>query len=463
MLAALFVVPAAAYKTSSSKGLWPSQWHAELNIAFDDATADPLRPLQYTQNHNMDVDETPAAINPDLASQSRLGALFLTNIAKFSAATKFVRNTLTAGQPEGMENHNFVTAAGSTIDLGVKFNSLPKASDDLIKIDSNGNFITTGISSTARGMLGRYSGFNINLHSMSDFINPDGTVKLHPSGANKDKPYSTEYNISFVAYDNEVLGTNAAIIFISGSASGWTSWTSAVRNVYFCNLNIGRSAKYHRITFTTDYAKGLEGEDMVTMYIDGEKATTFSAPAYRAYNKDLGDSVTFGLYNCGYFNQTAINGQVDMTVSIDQFSVYGTALTPVDGTMSTFKEEAPLYPEEFKETVEAAKAMDPTPYSKKSWKAVEEALKKADKLPAVGEMTKDNVTQEQLDAIVQEINSAIANLKYNDFNSVVDEKRILVPYSFYNPADPLTPGRMQRFCSPTPTTTLLSTRSTEAR
>ncbi|MBQ2253123.1 MAG: hypothetical protein II328_03975, partial [Clostridia bacterium] len=68
MLAALFVVPAAAYKTSSSKGLWPSQWHAELNIAFDDATADPLRPLQYTQNHNMDVDETPAAINPDLAS-----------------------------------------------------------------------------------------------------------------------------------------------------------------------------------------------------------------------------------------------------------------------------------------------------------------------------------------------------------------------------------------------------------
>ncbi|MBQ2252367.1 MAG: hypothetical protein II328_00130, partial [Clostridia bacterium] len=176
--------------------------------------------------------------------------------------------------------------------------------------------------------------------------------------------------------------------------------------------------------------------DMVTLYIDGEKATTFSAPAYRAYNKDLGDSVTFGLYNCGYFNQTAINGQVDMTVSIDQFSVYGTALTPVDGTMSTFKEEAPLYPEEFKETVEAAKAMDPTPYSKKSWKAVEEALKKADKLPAVGEMTKDNVTQEQLDAIVQEINSAIANLKYNDFNSVVDEKRILVPYSFYNPADP---------------------------
>lgn len=436
MLAALFAVPALAYDTSSNEGLWPSKWHAELNIAFDDATASPLRPLQYTQSHNFDEGSSPEAINPDLAAQSRKGALYLTNNAKFSAATKFVRNTLTAGQPEGLDNHNFVTAAGSTIDFGVKFTALPKASDDIIKIDADGNFTTAGISSTARGMLGRYLGFNINLHSMSDFINPDGSVKVHPSGSNKDKPYSTEYNLSFVAYDNEKLGTNAAIIFITGSATGWTSWTSSVRNVYFCNLDIGRSAKYQRFTLTTDYAKGLAGEDMVTLYIDGKKATTFEAPAYRAYSATLGDSLTMGLYTNGYCEAAAHNGEVSLMASLDQFSVYGTALTPVDGTMSTFKEEAPLYREEFKETVEAAKAIDPTLYSKKSWKAVETALKKADKLPAVDEMNKDNVTQEELDAIVHEINSAIENLKYNDFNSVVEEKRIFVPYSFFNPSDP---------------------------
>ncbi len=437
MLAAIFAVPAAAY-AKAQEGLWPSVWHANLNIGFEDATASPLRPLSYTQATNADTTQgdVAEAINPDIKKQSRLGALYITNNGKFSASTRYVRNVLEAGQPD-TTNHNFVTAEGSTIDFGIKLSQLPKLTDEIMKVDADGNFTTTGISSTARGFFGRYLGFNLTLHSVSDFINPDGTVKVHTSGTNKNKPYSTEYNLSIVAYDNEKLGTNAAIIFISGSATGFTSWTTSVRNVYFCNLNIGRTAKYHRFTLTTDYSAGLEGKDMVTLYIDGKKATTFEAPAYRGYNATLGDSLSLGLYNSGY-HEPALNGFSTMAVSLDQLSVYGTALTPKGGDLCVFNEDkdAPIYPDEYKAALDAAKAMDSSVYSKKSWQAVEDVLKRAEKLPAVDEMNKENVTQKELDEIVFDLNAAIENLKYNDFNSVINERRFYLPFSFFSDEDP---------------------------
>ncbi len=439
MLAALFVVPTYAYKTAGAD-LWPSEWHADLNITFSGKTAAPLGNLYYTQSSNV----TDATVNPDIAADAN-GYLYLNTSLTVAAPTNFLRTTLEAGQVN-TTNNNFVTDEGSTIDLAVKFRDLPKATSEIIKIDpTTGEFATSdangSISSNARGQMGRYLGFTLNVHSVADFINPDGSVKVHPSGTNKDKPYSTEYYISFVEYDNDVLGTNAAIIFISGSATGWTSWTTSVREVYFCNLDIGAASEYHRYTFTTDYSKGLAGEDMVTLYIDGEKATTFSAPAYRSYNATLGDYVNFGLNLNGYcetYPSTHITmpNQVTMSVMLDQLSIYGTALTPKDANPSTFNEEAPLYTEDYEDAIARAQAIAPDAYSKKSWKALEDALALADELPPVSEMAKPEVTQADLDAVTQAIEQAIDGLKFNDFSSVVDERRLMIPFSYYNATSP---------------------------
>ncbi len=432
MLASLFCVPAIAYETAQP-ALWPSDWHADLNLAFRDATAAPLASLMYTQSVPTSAQTQATAINPDIAAQANSGALHLTADGKIEAATGYIRNILSAGQPD-TTNHNFVTAEGSTMDLAVRFNELPTAKEDIIKIDANGDFITTGISSNARGQLGKNLGFVVNFHSASDFINPDGSVKLHTSGSNAGNPYSTDYYLSFVAYDNAVLGTNAAIIFVTGTTSSWTSWTSCVREVYFCNLDFGADAEYHRYTLTTDYAKGLEGEDMVTLYIDGVAVKTFSTPGYRNYSATTGDYVDLSLNLNGYCEVDAEN-KLSMSVSLDQLSIYGRALTPASGTMSTFVEEAPLYTDDYAAAVAAAKAMDATLYSKKTWKPIADALAKADALPPVAELNKGNATQEELDAITQEINSGIQNLRYNEFDMAVEVKRLLIPFSYFNASD----------------------------
>lgn len=432
MLASLVCVPAFAYK-DGAPALWPSDWHADLNLAFRDATASPLSSLTYTQDVPSSAQTVADPINPKLSDQFSGGALRLSASGKIEADSGFIRNTLSAGQPD-TQSHNLVGDTGSTLDFAVRFDSLPAAGDGIIKVDSTGAFSTTGISSNARGQLGRQLGFVVNVHSVKDFLNPDGSVKLHASGTNKDKPYSTEYYLSFVAYDNEVLGTNAAIIFITGSASGWTSWTTSKREVFFCNLDFGANAEYHRYTLTTDYAKGQEGKDMVTLYIDGEAVKTFSAPAYRNYNATLGDYVDLSLNVNGYCEKDADN-KLALTVSLDQLSIYGRVLTPASATMSTFVEAAPLYTDEYEAAVAAAKAMDSTLYSKKTWKPVADALAKADALPPVAEMNKDNAKQEDLDAIVQEINSGIENLRYNEFDMAVEEKRLYIPFSYFNTSD----------------------------
>lgn len=430
MVASLAIVPALAYE-APSVALWDSEWHADLNIAFNNQSATPLNSLVYDQSVPGTTTSVSDPFNSDVLAQSKDGALNLNNSGKITAATGYIRNTLTAGAPD-TTNHNLVGTTGSTIDLGVRFDNLPTATSNILKVDASGNFTTSGYTSNPRGQLGRQLGFVLNVQSVSDFINADGSVKLHPSGSNAGKPYSTEYYISFVAYDNAVKGTNAAIIFISGSASGFTStsWT-AVREVYFCNLDFGADAEYHRYTFTTDYSKGLVGEDMVTLYIDGVETTTFTAPAYRNYSASAEDAVKMSLNLNGYC-ETASDGALSMGVSLDQLSIYGTALTPKDATMSTFNEEAPLYTGDYVAALAAANALTASDYSKKTWKPIAEALAAAAELPEVGVMNKDNVSQQQLDAITQQINDGIAGLRFNAFDSAIEEKRLYIPFSYYD-------------------------------
>lgn len=431
MLISLFAIPVSAY-TSSTSSRYPTNWVAAVDATFADASAAPLADFSISHLKNGTTDNESIVSSLSLAR----GMWRLYNSTTISSDTGYSYLTGTAEQyASDNSNIGLVTTAGSTIDLAVKFSSLPEIGDDLLPIAADGSYTPNGSAKLTD--LGQNTGFILRVKSRSDYINLDGTPNIHTGGTNKNKPRSTEYIISFVKYDNPVLGTNAAIIFKTGAATTWTTADAGSREVYFCNLDLGSSAQYHRYTFSTDYSKAVVGntDDLVTLYIDGERATTFSIPARNNYSAACKDTLTMGLYINQFTEGAKSEEGFDAQVDVDQLSVYGTPLTPASDTPSDFVEVAPLQTEAFEDALNKAESLTEEDYSKKTWSALAALVAEAKALGPIADMTPETITQEELNELTEKLNAAIAALRYNDFNSVVEEKRLYIGHSFFNATD----------------------------
>lgn len=409
MLAAAFAVPALAY-TDPSESAWPSDWRPAVGMNFSDADASPLQGLRLITDANQ---ASPAP--GEQAVTYTAGAALAENTTALDAPGAYVRSDYKAAQSNATTNHGMVSADGATIDLAVKFLSLPDLTTDILNVDGDGNYTTSG----SRNLLGQQVGLVINIRSLEPYY----TGRLNNAGL----PYETEYMISFAKYDNPQKGTNAVIVFNTGNRGSLSSLSGCPREVYFCNLDVGETAGYHRYTFKTDYAAyradPTNTDNTVTLYVDGVAATTFSAPMYTAPNANTGDSVNFRLYTHGRTDRAPLR------VSFDQCDFYGTPLTPKDATPATFVEEAPLYTQAFLEAYNAATALTESTYSKKSWAVLAAVLAEVTPLPT---LDKAHVTQAQLDDWTARINAAVDALKVNEFKTATIQKKIYIPYSYWD-------------------------------
>lgn len=421
----------AAYEGPNTSVL-PSEWHAALNLGFNNKSASPLKDFEFKLD--MTADQTDQATT----GYYRRGAIELYNKTTFDSKDTglYRRAFVEAAQPDTTD-HGFVTLSettigdktvlpGSTLDFGLQLRDLTTVDNALLQDD--GTLVVSGPVYKAGGLLGRYAGFVLDLRSVAEYRDQNGDPKV-VGGSNA----ATEFILSFVNYENATTGTHQAIIFLTGSASSISNRVQSKREVYFCNLDVGSSAAYHRYTLSTDYTKCGTGENLVTLYIDGEKATTFTAPAYSNYSSTDGDHLTLGCYNTNY-DAAALDGPVTTFAYVDQLSVYGTCLTPSGSTPCVFAETAPLYTEDFLTAYSAAKSLDETEYSKKSWAPIAEVFAECE--PVLETLDRDHVTQAQLDGWQSRLNEAIADLRYNTFDSShATTKRLYIPFAYHSDTD----------------------------
>ena len=294
---AVLAVPAFAYSTPNADYVKESAFTAHTYISGKTAQFDKFG----------GVGTNAGTKTATFAAQN--GAWHLTNTT--TGNTAYATGAKGSANTSNAYSQFVSTSEGFTVDLYAKFNQLPI-------LATNQQLTDFGVTSGNPNNL-YFSGLVLNICSAEKYM------------ADSSKS-NNELQAVFAFYDNEELGTNAALILPYGNRN---AFASANAITYFFDL----PTDYARYTLKFDPKNNttnfyINGEEQ---YFDGGDEATFNGIAlcYRA-------TATTNFVNINLNNgQAAVKDNGGTTdFYLDQLDLYPQALTPrADGTNFLFEEE----------------------------------------------------------------------------------------------------------------------------
>ncbi len=266
---------------------------------------------------------------------------------------------------------------GMTFDLCARLDNLPKITDHAYMTD------------TGAAIANLQGGFIFNIASSKRFW----------ADSNK---YNNELFCTFVKYDNETLGTNAALSIIQGNRNAMATAGQATPYTFFFHL----PEEYARYTIKFDTQNAT-----TSFYIDGVAQTcaqtgTTVVPTVALMYRTTATS-NFININCACVQETvtASNAECYADVYIDQFDLYPYAITPSGDTAAQFIESVPLETDAFEAWIGVLKDLHEAYYTPASWASAQSALAAAEAFDTTG------ATQTEVNALTASMRAAFNALE----------------------------------------------------
>ncbi|MBQ2253212.1 MAG: exo-alpha-sialidase [Clostridia bacterium] len=364
-------VPALAYSTPYESAV-VDEWKPALmmdgssnKVSYTDGTLT----YQVTNNGQATYSGGSVHLVNDSSLNSNYAHIGTANTAWTSNSNKFVN-------PQ----------KGVTLDAYLKIENLPKITDSTYLRDDGVNFDNGMPTNILFGGLA----FQILCRS-----NSWTGVSGHTNNVTQ---------AVMVLYDNETLGTNAALIMGTGVRAGTGANTSRPVTFFF---NIPED-EYARYTMTFDVAN-----QKTRFYVNGvaqkcdDGSSTEGALAlmYYANGTTTGNCFNFCMNGPQHPSTSGNSGTYYCDLYMDQIAIFADALTPDSTNAGAFKEAVPLDPSDLNAWINVAKDLNKKYYTTESWDAIEAAIDAVD-------LNKEGLKQSQIEAWANDIKDAILAREY---------------------------------------------------
>jgi len=328
LMLSVLAVPAFAY--TPAYVLAQNNDDAAVKFRLDGASDEVTVGAGVTKPANFYVDNASGSVT------YADGAAHLVNAG--SAIANYKPHGGTANKTLGTtQNAIFNQNDGMTIDMYAKIDNLPKITDPNAMTDTGANVASTW----PNGL--QFGGLVLQVFSQG------GASNRSWRGNN----YNDEMQAVFVKYDNETLGTDAALMLFDGNRNSTSASTTTVVTWFF---ELPTEYARYTIKFASS-GQGTSGTHTTEFFIDGDPVEFY------ATGLNQGGGTSGYVYNrCATFYRTTnalanhvqigLNGATHATTSgnaatnycdlyLDQLDVYNMALTPAVSAYACDFEEIP--------------------------------------------------------------------------------------------------------------------------